>query len=127
MRRNTLIPILLLALFLTGCDDDCICDRGPFYADMKVKLTINEDNPEVFLTVFDGNIESQDTLIAEWVNESSVYYEMEAGYYYSAVVTYQDGARQITAIDGRKMKTNDDDCGCEYGESMTLNLRLVNQ
>lgn len=125
MKQATII-LFLFSILVFSCDDECICDNGPFYADMKVKVTINDDNPDVFLTVFDGKIESQDTLIAEWVNESTVFYEMEADRYYSAAVVYQDGNRQITAIDGRKMRTSEDDCGCDYAESMTLNLRLVN-
>ena len=120
MKKILLISFALLMATISCTDDSCFCNSGPFYADMKVKLTINDENPEVFLTVFEGNFEAQDTLIAEWINESTVYYEMEAGRYYSAVVVYQDGARQITAIDGRKMKTSEDDCGCDYAESFTL-------
>lgn len=123
------LVLLMLSLALLGAisctDDDCSCPSGPYYANLKVKLTINEENPEVLLTIFEGNFESGDTLISEVIDEDKVFYEMEAGRYYSAVVVYVDGAREITAIDGRKMRTSEDDCGCEYGENMTLNLRLV--
>ncbi|MEQ8469655.1 MAG: hypothetical protein RIC35_00640 [Marinoscillum sp.] len=123
--KKTLAILTLGTIFFMHCDDTCICDPGPYFADLKVKLTIDDENPEVFLTVFAGNIEDKDTLIAEFVNESTVYYEMEAGRRYSATTHYTRGNRTYIAVDGRKMRISSDDCDCDYGESATLNLRLA--
>lgn len=124
--RKLAIPIFFLLLMaFIHCDDGCVCDPGPFYADLKIKVTINDENPEVFLTVFAGKIESRDTLIAEFVSESTIFYEMEAGHYYSATTTYTRGNRTYIAVDGRKMNLSSDDCDCDYAENATLNLRLA--
>lgn len=125
MKKTQIILAILVIITFAGCDDSCICDQGPFYADLKIKLTIDEENPEVFLTIFYGNIESQDTLIAEFVNESTVFYELEAGRRYAATASYQRGNRTYIAVDGKKMQISSDDCDCDYGESATLNLRLA--
>ncbi|WP_421873633.1 hypothetical protein [Marinoscillum sp.] len=126
--KNILIGLLLVLLTtLSACDDGlCDCDRGPFFGELQVKLTINDDNPEVLLTIMEGNIESADTVISEYVNEKNVYYDLEADRYYSAVVTYNQGIRRITAVDGKRMRLTDDDCGCDYAKDITLNLRLAN-
>ena len=57
MKKILLISFALLMATISCTDDSCFCNSGPFYADMKVKLTINDENPEVFLTVFEGNFE----------------------------------------------------------------------
>lgn len=125
MKRIVLIMSIACLAVFAHCNDECICDAGPFYSDLRIKLSLDQDNPEVFLTVFAGKIEQGDTLFTEYVSESTVYYEMEAGHYYSAITSYTRGGRTYVAVDGRKMNTTTDDCGCEYGEEATLNLRLV--
>lgn len=127
MKKALLLIAIISLSVIWSCDEDvCICDSGPFYGELRVKITIDDENPEVLLTIMEGNIESQDTVISEYVNETNVYYELEADRYYSAVVGYDQGTRQITAIDGRRMTLSDDDCGCEYADNITLNLRLAN-
>ena len=126
MKKGLLLTAIICSSIFWSCEDECICDSGPFYGELRVKLTINDENPEVLLTIMEGNIESQDTVISEYIDESNIYYELEADRYYSAVVYYDQGSRQITAIDGRRMRLSEDDCGCDYADNITLNLRLAN-
>lgn len=124
MRKLLLISVFVLVAMCIHCDD-CACDPGPFFGELKVRFTINEENPEVLLTIFEGKIEKQDTLFSEWVTDSPVYYDLQAGKYYSATVTYSKGIRQIVAVDGKKMTIGSDDCDCDYAENLSLNLKLA--
>lgn len=117
------IGISLCAIFI-HCDDGCVCDSGPPLGELEVRLTINDDNPDVQVNIFRGRIEDADTLFTETINESTIYYDLEAGRYYSATATYLKGARTIVAVDGRRMHISTDDCNCEYAESIRLDLRL---
>jgi hypothetical protein len=122
--------VLLVLLSFIACDEDCdsifnSCADGPFYGDLKLLVTINDENPEVELVVFGGVIEKQDTLIHEFVTDKTIVYEMESGFYYSATASYVDGSRQIIAINGGELPTESDDCGCDYAGSKRLNLRLA--
>ena len=118
-------PLCFLILWLlAGCQDD-MCDPGPYEGELTVKLTINNENPEVHLVIFRGKIENHDTLISEYLDESPVYYQLDADNYYSATARYVSGFREILAVDGKRMETSTDDDGCDYGQDMTLNLKLA--
>lgn len=123
MTRPLKFVCFLGLLLFASCEE--ACDQGPFYGNIKVRLTINDENPEVFVVIFDGKLEERDTLFSEYVSESPIYYEVEAGRYYSGAVSYHSGLREVVAIDGKRMKTSSDDNSCEYAEDFTLNLRLA--
>lgn len=114
-------------LFLIGCEEDVFgCGSGPYYADLKIRLTINDENPEAPVTVFLGRFENRDTLFSEVVSASDLIYEMEGGNYYSAAVLYTSGARQILAIDGKSMEITDNDNDCPSASDISLRLKLAN-
>lgn len=126
MRQVLKILILVgVALPLTNCLEDIQCDPGPYYGELRVKVTINDENPEVPLVVYRGRFEKKDTLISEWISESAVYYELEADKYYTATVLYTSGPRQILAIDGKEMSTSEDDDGCRSANDTTLRIGLA--
>lgn len=123
MKKPVLFIFFPALLFFMGCEDQC--DPGPYFGEVKVKLTINDENPDVHVVIFEGKIEKGDTLISEYVSESPVYYELEAEKYYSATARYQSGVREVLAVDGKKMTTTSDDDTCEAAEDFTLNLKLA--
>ena len=125
MKKIILILVCFSTLSFMGCDDSCVCQSGPHFGELTIKLTINDENPEVWVTVFRDKIEQKDTLFHESTSSNRIYYELEAGRYYSATVTYQKGVRQITAVDGKRMEVMSDDCGCDYAEDINLNLKLL--
>ena len=130
MKKLFIIGIGIGMLSLTACDGDCdgifsSCADGPYYGELKILLTINDENPEVELVVCRGVIEKKDTLYHEFIRDNSVIYEPEAGEYYSATAYYVDGSKEILAINGGELPLESDDCGCDYGGSKRLNLRLA--
>jgi hypothetical protein len=125
MKNSLKIFWLLTALsLLIGCDE-CNCPAGDPFGELAIKLTINDDHPEVLVTIFEGNIEKADTLFSEYWSDDRVYYELESGRRYSATAHYFVDGREIVAIDGKQMTTSSNECDCNYGESITLNLRLA--
>lgn len=126
MKRYFLIGLFFTTALFIHCDS-CDCDPGPFYGELKIKLTINNENPELWLDIFSGRIEDGDTIISEMISTPEVYYELEADNYYSATVAYIKNGRMIVTIDGKKMDivTHGDDCNCESAEDITLNLKLA--
>ncbi|MFT6866636.1 MAG: hypothetical protein ACJA08_001471 [Cyclobacteriaceae bacterium] len=117
-------------ILFTNCDEDCdsvfhSCDSGPFYGDVNVRVTINDENPEVEIVLFRGRIEKQDMVIHEYVIENSTIYSLEAGVYYSGTAFYKDGIKEMLAINGKNLSTSTDDCDCKYADNMSLNLKLA--
>lgn len=130
--RNIFLWISLgLVLTCTHCDG-CFssCDSGPFFSDLEIKLTVNDENKEVPIEVFrglydDGVLIIKDTISSGDLIDGRVIYNLEAGIKYAASATYQDGAKTIIAIDGGEMSLASDDCDCDYPTKLTLNLRLA--
>ena len=119
------IACLLVLLTFTSCDENCenICPRGPFFSDLRVLLTINDENPEVEVVIFYGRIENQDTVLTATVQESTTF-ELESDLYYAVTARYKQGTKEIIAINGKKLELNEDDCGCESARNHTMNLTL---
>ena len=123
MKKLVILLLIVSSWTISSCDD-CNCD-GLAYGEIRVKLTIDDDNPEVFVTIFDGNIENQDTLYAGWESDTYITIsDFEAERRYSATAHYVRDGRNYIAVDGKKMSTSSDDCDCSYTNGITLNLRL---
>lgn len=121
---------------LTGClllfvnCDDCTCDQGPFFADLELKITVNDENRSVPIEIYEGTYDKgfliiQDTVSSTDLVNGRMIYNLEAGFFYAAAAIYQDGAKTIIAVDGAEMRIRTDDCDCEYPDNRTLNLRLA--
>ena len=130
---NRLFFILLIAsnICLINCDT-CLsgCDTGPFYGILFIKLTENDENPQIPIEIYEGNFDDgililQDTVPISEIDKDQVFYELEAGFYYTVAVQYQQGAKTIIAIDRAELALESDDCDCSYPTDRTLNLRLA--
>jgi hypothetical protein len=128
MKKNrphiSLMLLLLLALAgnYLGCETedwsfevDCNDCYGyvPDSANLIIHLTINQENPEVPITVYLGSLESG---IIDWRDttdqaEYYLYAAMNASYTVEA--TYRSGNRTILTYDGDQMSISDmgDACG----------------
>tara|TARA_Y100001972_G_scaffold129224_1_gene195400 strand:+ start:6437 stop:6844 length:408 start_codon:yes stop_codon:yes gene_type:complete len=122
---------LILLITCVNCDG-CFssCDSGPFFADLQIKLTINDENKDVPIEVYrglydDGILIIQDTISDDDLLDGRVIYNLEAGLDYAAAATYNDGAKTIIAIDGGEMSLASTECDCDYPTNLTLNLRLA--
>ena len=79
--------------------ENCVIDE-PFYGAVNVRITINDENPEVKLVFFDGNYESQDTVWVDTISSRSSTYYFDLNNTYSAAAYYKSGDNTIIAVDG---------------------------
>ena len=146
MRRFRYISLSLLVLWglftYSGCnnDDDCDpdtefyppsgCDTDyPLYGDLSVRLSINEENPEVVLEIYRDSYEQGEFVLRDTVNTESVSYSLELDEYYSVAAFYKQGRNTIVALDGDRIKRKENqECGwtCYSIRSKTVNVRLKN-
>jgi len=130
--KHIVFFISIISLMICVHCDGCFsaCDSGPFYSDLEIKLTVNEENIEVPIEIYEGLYDDglliiQDTINSRDLTDGRMIYNLEAGIKYAASATYQDGAKTIIAIDGGEMSLASDECDCEYPTTLTLNLRLA--
>lgn len=119
-----------MTLVWSACEDcdDYDCSSGPYYGDLRVWVTTNEENPTVEVTIFSGTVESQDTVWSGIASDSKfTVSEVRSGKYYSGTALYKDGFKEIIAINGRTLDTkeSDFDCSCVDGGQAIINLRLA--
>lgn len=131
-KRIFLIVLITSSLLLMHCDSCLLgCDTGPFFGQLEIKLTTNDENTEIPIEIFEGNFDDGvslllDTIqISEIENGRVIYDDFEAGFFYSVTATYQQGTKTIIAIDGDEMALEYDDCDCEYPTDLVLNVRLA--
>jgi hypothetical protein len=118
-----LIGIAVFINFLSGCES-CDCPTVT-EGTLRLNLTINGENPRVPIQVFRGNIENGDLMVIDTVSESSVTFIFPAPGTYSATATYKKGNATVLAINGGKLTVTTDECECDQGETLRLNLRLA--
>lgn len=135
MSRSILLFLLMLSFSsLISCsllfpddEDDCafvFCDSGPFYSDLRVRVTINSENPRVYIEVFQGNIEDE-FLFSQEVIDEFTRFNLRADEYYSVKAYYLEGDHTIIAINGKLLSSPTDECDCSYnGGSTNLDVRL---
>jgi hypothetical protein len=99
---------------------------APSLSELKLRLTINEENPEVEVVIFRGRIESQDIVLTETVSDYVARYDLWPDGYYSVTARYQQGGKEIIAINGKGFSLREDDCGCKKAQNYSLNLKLKN-
>jgi hypothetical protein len=123
------------ALIICSCstdDEDCdsffTCDtEPPVEGSMKIKITINAENPSVPVAIYLDDIEDsvlvyQDTLTENYHEES-----LDIDEFYSVTGTYKKGAKTIIAIDGDRVRTKSKDkCGytCYSVKNGKVDLRI---
>ncbi len=112
------IIILFFTFGLLSCDDyttysdeDCInydysdCNSTePFYGFVNVQLTINKQNPEVELVVFDGNIENHDTIAHDTIDQPFFQIFVELNKTYSAIAKYKVNDNRVIAVGNDKIR-----------------------
>ena len=128
---------LVLSFNISGCEQEDLAfniDCGncleaiPDSADLKVTVTINDENPFVPLTFYVGDYEDGDIdyIDTTWTEELFLF--SEVGTEYSVKATYQKDGETIIAIDGDKLRVVDGsgDCysPCYFIRGGTLDVRL---
>ncbi len=132
MTFKTFIFYICIASIVLFSNCECFrsCDPGPFFGDLELKLTVNSENTEVPIEIYEGEYDKgiliiQDTVASNELENGKFVYNLEAGFYYAAAAIYKDGAKTLIAIDGDELSIETDDCDCSYPSNRTLNLRLA--
>lgn len=117
------VTIVFLAL-LNGCQDICNCP-AVIEGTVRLRLTINDENPRVFINVYRGSVEKGELLVSDTISDTSVSYVLPAPANYSATATYVRGDDTVIAINGGRLSVTTDECDCEEAQTLRLNLRLA--
>ena len=127
-KYNSAVALFVFALFVAltlwccSVDDaegslycyNCITTE-PDTAEMVIKLTINEQNPAVQLTIYQGEFNTSgqnEVLRIDTITVSNYTIYMHTNKTYSVTATYQSGNRKIMAVDGGVFNRQEQ-TGCE--------------
>ena len=83
---------------------NCLTQK-PDSGKLKVKVTLNSENPTVPLVLYYGNVENNVVCIVDTLNISEKEYILPADIYYSVSVKYKSNNKIINAVDGGKIET----------------------
>ncbi|MFH2094445.1 MAG: hypothetical protein ABIJ16_02000 [Bacteroidota bacterium] len=139
---------LLAAVFplslLTGCEEENYAEEDcydydysdcntiePLESTLRIKLTINGQNPEVEIVVFNGKAEAKDTFSVTTVTDPVFYQTVPLNAYYSASATYNVDGKTIIATDGDRISSTssvvcDSTCWSISGGYIDIRLKYDN-
>ncbi len=103
--------------------DKCYTDK-PEYARVTIKFTIDDENPYVVYTLFDGSIDDGNVIMVDTAYDSNVYWDLDVNRNYSAIAEYNCKGRTIYAVDGTKLRTKLDKSSCSDQCYIILGDRL---
>lgn len=131
---NYIFTLLILLCFNTCQISNYIVDCNKCYAaepkfyTIKMLFTINDDNLEVYYTVYKGDYDFGEPVFYGITASTVDYFEVETNCYYTVVAEYNVGARCVNVVDGNKMhfvlNTTDCDGDCYLPQDYIFDLRL---
>lgn len=136
-------PILIAAftalcalLSISSCEDerfilDCskCYENEPLVMNMNISVTINDENPQVNFTVYNGDFETGEPIFYGTTASSDYSLTVETNSYYTVVAEYCSQGRSIMSIDGKMFyyEHNASDCALEcymiYGNDFDVKLK----
>ncbi len=137
MMRHSVIFIGVLFVFVACVKTNSVdCDNisyscntvEPFYSDMTLKLTLNNENIKVPLWVYEGEYDDTSHLVYfNQVSEEKISISLPLNMRYYAKVKYKSGDKTIYAIDGvffKKYSKTECDSECWYIKNNIIDVRL---
>ncbi|TVQ11632.1 MAG: hypothetical protein EA361_12455 [Bacteroidetes bacterium] len=133
---NQKIFLLVFVFILWGCKskyEDCTEDdynacntNRPATAEVRIRVTINNENPEVTVLAFEGDFEDGNLVWEKVVRQSRYTVMMPTEKKYSFTATYKKDLKTIVAVDGGELKVSSYTM-CEYTcyETNLLEIDLV--
>jgi len=129
--------LFLIILFTISCDKPYVDCEYPDYSNcitvepengkLQLKITINEENKRVPITLYYGTYENQVICINDTLEVPKKTYTLPADVYYSVKAQYKSGNSTINAIDGgflEKKSYKVCDSICWVVKNIDLNLKL---
>ncbi|MEI6853549.1 MAG: hypothetical protein WCL06_11925 [Bacteroidota bacterium] len=101
----------------------------PFLVGLNIRLTINDENLKVPITIFEGKVEEQLIVLNDTVSVSKYSVLLPADKYYSVRARYKKGNQIIYAFGGdniRAIRTTVCDSSCWSTEDGNVNIELKN-
>jgi hypothetical protein len=99
----------------------------PLLVGLNIKLTINDENLNVPITIYEGNADDNVVVLNDTVSTSKYNILLSPDKYYSAKARYKKGNKIIYAIGGDKIKkthTSVCDSTCWSTEDGNINIEL---
>lgn len=116
------IPAFILGLILIvgSCEDlktlivDCdeCFDYEPDTADLIIYVTLNNENPEIPIVLYRGNVEEGKVDWVDTIREATFYLPSAVDQFYSITAEYKVGDKTIVVVDGDEMKARNEDETC---------------
>ena len=127
---------LLLFAACSDSDSEDVCESPdysncnttkPSEGSLNVRVTINEENCCVPITVYVGNIEDHFVYLQDTAYDNLWSADVPVGYFYTVTAQYKKGAENVIALDGDDVKaTKGDYCDstCWSVRQGNVNLKL---
>jgi hypothetical protein len=99
----------------------------PLLVGLNIRLTINDQNVKVPITIYEGDVEEQLIVLNDTVSTSKYSVLLPANKYYSVKVRYKKGNQIIYAFGGDKTKSSHTtvcDSSCWSTEEGNVNVEL---
>ncbi len=139
MNKNIITSFLLLFMF-SSCheyyyDSGYPCDYC--YTEIQteglltIQLSINDENPLVPILIFEGELETNDTIWADTTDESNYEIFVPVDKSYTVIAEYKAGDKTIKAVDYDKITMNkntsdcDDDCWVVLDAKVDVSLKYT--
>ncbi|MEI6124261.1 MAG: hypothetical protein WCQ95_11615 [Bacteroidota bacterium] len=136
-----LLSFFLVILIYCSCkrtsfysSEDCVnydysgCNSTePLVAGLNIRLTINDENPRVLITIYEGNIENSTVVSRDTISTSKYYIELPPNKFYTVKAQYVSGQKIIYAIGGdniKKIRNQVCDSVCWSTEDGNVNVEL---
>ncbi|MBN2681569.1 MAG: hypothetical protein JXR58_03620 [Bacteroidales bacterium] len=136
--KKIILLASLISVLFSFCeveDTECVdadysdCDTWePFWGELVISLTINEENTLVPVTIYRGKIEENQIIKQCSIRTPTLYYEVPLDEYYTVKAQYKNNGQTIYAIDGDRIykksrKYCDSTCWEIKGGYFTLDLK----
>jgi hypothetical protein len=99
----------------------------PLLVGLNIKLTINNENPNVPITIYDGNAEDNVVVLHDTVSTPKYNVLLMPNKFYSVKARYRSGNKIIYAIGGDKIKKSQTtvcDSTCWSTDEGNINIEL---
>jgi hypothetical protein len=139
--KNVKIVLILAAVVsvltaFTSCDSislspvdcsECYTDE-PKYGEIELKLTINPENPEVFITLYEEEFNEANAIFSEVIQTSTTLLTLRTNKEYVVKAEYLKDGRSYHVINRANLKTKRDyeTCSdpCYYIINKSVDLRI---
>ncbi|MDD2550244.1 MAG: hypothetical protein PHD00_09150 [Bacteroidales bacterium] len=121
---NPILPIVLLLLIISGCDKKSDCFKyKPKSHNVFTKITINEENQTVPVTVYIGPMEDNNVRYEKDLHKHVKHLTLDTDTYFTIVAHYKLNGKTYRVINGVTLSVSQSG-SCFYVENIVVDLRF---